>query len=241
MFLKTVLHKIAGAKMILHVRNLAIWPGADEGPGLRRVGGERAFFKAEIAQQVGQALRPGQADRLGAFHGKSGAGMVLQVLADARQVAGYGDAEIAQVRGRANTGEHEKLRRSNGPGAKDDLALGALLHAAALVLEADGGRAAAFKTDAIDLRIGAQGQVGARGRGMQKCRRRAVPLTPGLRHLVKPEPLLAGGVEIRIALEAGFFPGVYKSLRQRVHGAQVAYMQRPGDAVILGRAALLVL
>ena len=49
------------------------------------------------------------------------AGVVLQVLPDLGHVGDYGDLVPAQLVGRADTGQHEQLRRAVGTGAQDDL------------------------------------------------------------------------------------------------------------------------
>ena len=48
--------------------------------------------------------------------------VILQVLADARQVGDHVDAVLAQQAGRADAGELEQLRRVDRPAAQDDLA-----------------------------------------------------------------------------------------------------------------------
>jgi len=50
--------------------------------------------------------------------------VVLQVLADPRQVLHHRDAHLAQVRGGSDAGQHEELRRGHRPRRQDHLPAG---------------------------------------------------------------------------------------------------------------------
>src|SRR5438270_8259358 len=116
--------------------------------------------------------------------------MVLQVLPDARQITDYGNIKCAHMPRRAHAGEHKQLRRADGAGAQDNLALRTLLHASVAVLEADDGRAPAFKVNAKNLRVCADGQIRARHDWMQKRCGGAVAFAVGLRDLIEAEAFL---------------------------------------------------
>src|SRR6476646_11601775 len=99
--------------------------------------------------------------------------------------------------GRADAGKHEQLWRAYGAGTQDDLALSPLLHAIVALLEADDGRALAFKIDPENMRLGFYRQILAGGHGMQKRRGRAVALAVALRDLIEANAILLRAVEIR--------------------------------------------
>ena len=61
---------------------------------------------------LGEVVAHPQADR--------GHGMVAEVLAHAGGVQHHGDAQIIQVSGRTNTGEHQYLGRGDGAATEDD-------------------------------------------------------------------------------------------------------------------------
>ena len=92
-------------------------------------------------------------------------GVVAHILSDAGQVHLHGNTLSLQLSGGAETGQHQQLRGSHRSGAQDDLAA---LHdegfAAALDLDADG--APAFQGDAVDLHVGADGEVEAVAHGV---------------------------------------------------------------------------
>src|SRR5262245_16727443 len=111
--------------------------------------------------------------------------MVLQILADAGQVADQWNIEVAEVLRRANTGEHEQLRRSDRASAQNNFALSSLLYAAVALLKAHDCRALAFKINSERMCASAHSEVGPRCRWMQKGRGRAVPLAVKLRYLIK--------------------------------------------------------
>ena len=82
--------------------------------------------------------------------------MVLEVLADARQVVtATSHADRAQVVGRADARQHQQLRRADRAGAEDDLAVGAddLARAGRAVAQAHAGRAVARQLDAEHVRV----------------------------------------------------------------------------------------
>src|SRR5215472_10071979 len=211
----------------------------EKSSGLSHVRGERSLFEAKILHQAGKALGAGQADRFGACKDDPGAWMILQILANARQIADHGDIEVAQVLRRANAGEHENLRRSDCTAAQDDLALRALLRASGALLKAHNRGTLALEVNSKDVSICPHGEVGARGGRMQESRRGAVPLAVELRHLVKAEAVLGLAVEIMIAFESGFQSGFDKRVRERIYGAQIADTQGPSRSVVVRSAVFL--
>src|SRR5215467_1171464 len=201
---EAMVNEVTCAKVVLQVRNLGLGRRSQKRPGFSHIGSKRASLETEVAHQVGKAFRVGQADRLRVFKVHACARMILQVHADSRQIVNDGDVKRPQMRGGAYAGEHEQLRRSNGPGAENDLALGPLLGAAIALLKADNGCPLAFKIDAKRVCVRTHCEVRPRHDGMQKGSRCAVPSAVRLGYLVKAEAFLAFAVEVMIALKAGF-------------------------------------
>ena len=84
--------------------------------------------------------------------------MVAEVLSHAGQVVDDGDAHLAQVGGRADTGQEQYVGRADGSGGEDDLlSLDREPLAAALDLDADG--LLPFEDDAAGGAVGADGQI----------------------------------------------------------------------------------
>ena len=87
--------------------------------------------------------------------------MVLQILAD-RQIDDRLDAHLAQMRGRADAGQHQQLRRVEGAAGEDHLALGVDRDASPLSLTIfDAGRARALHHHAGRMRAGLDREIGA--------------------------------------------------------------------------------
>src|SRR4029077_17517356 len=101
--LKSVLNKIADAKVKLQIRNLALRGGFNKCASLRHVRCERAFFEHEIAHHVGVLFSVGQAYGLSAFINDCARRMILQLLANSRQIADDWNIHLAQILCRPHT------------------------------------------------------------------------------------------------------------------------------------------
>ena len=128
--------------------------------------------------------------------------MILQILADARQVEHHRHAERAQLAGRTDAGEEQKLRRVDRAAGEHHFLSGSnsVPPAAACIFDAD--RAAVLDEVARRLRLGEDGEVFPRRHRMQIGRRRAPAPAVFLRHLEEPAAELRGAVEIRIERQA---------------------------------------
>ncbi|MDH6501180.1 hypothetical protein M2156_007399 [Streptomyces sp. SAI-149] len=148
--------------------------------------------------------------------------VVLQVLADARQVVDDVDAERAQLLGVADAGELEQLRGVDGAAAEDDLLGAHLLErpAAAPVLDADS--LPALEEDAGDEGARGDGEVGTLPDGLQ------VGLGGG-------EP--ASAVDVAVELGEAFLPVAVDVLGGRVAGLLGGLLEG-GEERVGGRAAL---
>ena len=168
--------------------------------------------------------------------------MVLEVLADPRQVDPGLDPEPAELLGRADSRDHEDLRAADRPGAEHHLAGGAgdRLPPPA-VAPADPGRPLALERDAEHLGAGDHGQVRPLHRRAQVGVGTA-PATPvSLRHLGDRHPVLLGRVDVAVGGDPGGLRGIEKAAGQRARRALVGDVQRTAGAVHLGGAPLVVL
>ncbi len=142
--------------------------------------------------------------------------MILQVLADPLELVHDADSVSPEFIRGTDTGEQQKLRRAEGPAAKDHLArsLGGLFAPVAAVAQA--GRALAVEHDPGYLHVRNDREVRPVHHGMQigGCRRAAfaVPVAaPELGDLIKTSPLLFRSIEIVIATDLVFRAGFDKS------------------------------
>src|SRR5947209_8640064 len=152
--------------------------------------------------------------------------MVLQIPADSGQITDYGNMKLTQMLRRTDAGQHEQLRRADGPSAENDLALRALLAAAVCVGKADDRGVAAFKVNSKNVSLGADSQIGPRHCRAQKCRCSAVTLALGLCDLIQSKAFLPCPVEIVVTFKAGLFSGLNKCLRERIGCAEITHAQR---------------
>ena len=131
--------------------------------------------------------------------------MVLEIRADAGQVVDDCDAVLLQLPGRADAGEHQKLRRVDRAAAQDDFAPrldGADRIALPVFQAAD---APALKQQAGRHCIGRDGEIGAPRRRLQIGVRGAPAPAPVNRHVHRPEAFLPVAVHIGGAGVAGLF------------------------------------
>ena len=93
--------------------------------------------------------------------------MVLQVAADARQVAHHGDAHRGELVGGPDAGQEEELGRVDHAGAQHDLACRVDLHGCAVTAVLDAGDPRPVAQEPGRERAGLDDEVGSRHRGTQ--------------------------------------------------------------------------
>ena len=124
----------------------------------------------------------------------------------------------------SNTSARARTRRSD-----------AVLH------EFETDRALAVEQHAVREGADLDGQVGPLHRRAQIGERGAAPAHLAHGQLVIADAFLLGAVEIGVGPEPGLLRGGDKGVVQFVAGAQIGDVERPAGAVIIVRAALLVL
>ena len=119
----------AGQEMELDVGRLLRAVAPPEAAGLDDVGGHRPLAEQRVFETGDRlpalllvavdAVRPVE------FGDDIDIHVIVQVLADAGQVVDHLDAVFAEMRGRADAGQHQQFGRADGAGGDDHLALGA--------------------------------------------------------------------------------------------------------------------
>ena len=207
-------------------------PGPGEPAGLGDVGGERAGMAQLPAEQV---LRAGLLPQGGHLRGPPDGGhdrVVGQVRAHAGAVHDHADADVAQVVGGADAGQHEQLRAADGAGTQDDLALdiGGLLHA---TLQVPHPRSpAAVHHNPGGARVGLDLKVGPRHGRAEVGVRGGAAAAAGLGHLVEAASVLLRAVEVVVGGQPALLGGGDPRLGHRRLEAEVGHGQRPGPAVV---------
>jgi hypothetical protein len=181
-------------------------------------------------------------DGLGALVAQADLQVVLQVLADARQLVHQRNAHALEQRARPDARELQQLRRLDGAGAQQHLGTAArgLQHAALPV--ADAGGAAPFEHQLAGQRLGLDAQVGPllHGRRQVGLGGAAAPaLVRG--ELVVAGAFLRGAVEVAGARHADLLRAVDEGLDQLVLRGNVRNLQRSAAAVEGVGAALVAL
>ena len=121
-----VITQLARGEMELQIGQLKIRRTAGDDAGFGAIGRKHAAPGKEVAPQVNatpQGIAPGDSprDRLGAALHDQHVEMILQVLANARQMMAHGDTLRCQRGGFTYTREHEQLRGLDRPGSKQHL------------------------------------------------------------------------------------------------------------------------
>jgi hypothetical protein len=147
-------------------------PRSYERTGLGDVAGARASMAAqEIIEGDAQVAEPIVGHRLGRMSQRADVQVVLQVLADARKVGDDIDAEPAQLRRRADSGQHQQLRGVDRAAADDDIPRRLVERLAVRGIDnAIGARACAtgdVERDPGRERTGLHGEVAARTRRIE--------------------------------------------------------------------------
>ncbi len=145
-----------------------------------------------------------------------------------RQVDHRRDADLAQMSGRPDSGEHQDLRRAEGAARHDHFPGGidAVQPAAFEIFDALGRGAAEY--DPRHQRAGLDAQVLARHRRPQERRGGggAPAVADGI--LAAPESLLGGGVVVRRIRDAGRLGGLDPCRVQRIGGSGEFGTERAG-------------
>src|SRR5271168_2708717 len=167
--------------------------------------------------------------------------MVLKILPDTRQITHEVDGQRSEVCGRTDAREHEELRRIVRASADDHLAPGGDYFRCAT--PAKGGTRAthAVQGEALDGRVGDDGEVGT-GLGRRQvadCGAAAPAIALG--HLMKAEAFLVAGVEVGVERQASRRASLDESEAEAVGALRIDGCERAADAVRIGRAAALIL
>ncbi len=102
---------------------------------------------------------------------------------------------------------------------------------------ANADRLAVLDDHAGDQGIGLDGEICTAGRGMKVGVGRRPPAASLLGHLVVPDAILAGAVEVVVLRQAGSLRRGDERPGQAALGLQVLDAERPGSAMVGGRAA----
>ena len=145
--------------------------------------------------------------------------MILQVRSDARAVEQHRDAAIAQMVGRADAGQHEKLRRSDRACAEDDLAIGLHRIDRTAALHPHAVRPTAVERNGEHGGIRFDMKIRTRQRGMQKCPRRAPAFAVFLGDVKEAKSVLRGTVEVGIERKLALQCSLDERSRQRMRRA----------------------
>ena len=116
-----------------------------------------------------------------------------------------------------------------------------IVSSAAAARDLDADRARAVEQDPVDAGVREHLDVAARDGGTEVGDRRRAAAAVALGDLEAPGALLGGAVEVVVARDADLLAGVDERLDDRVHRPALAHAQRPADAVVAVRAALVVL
>ncbi|MCY1346045.1 hypothetical protein D9M69_321200 [compost metagenome] len=220
--------------------------GAQEGPGLGEVGGQQAAALARPFHGGGRQLEAaahGEADaafRAVDLVGHGVVDVVLQVLADAGQVHPQRNAQALQLGGRADAGEHQRLRRAEGAGGEDHLAPRAHFLDLLAVVVAHPDAARALEDQAVEGGVEIELEVGTLQVGPQVALGRAAALAVLLGDLVAEAAILLAAVVVLGAGDALRLGGAHEHLAQRAGRLQLGDVQRTAGAVELALAETLV-
>jgi hypothetical protein len=158
--------------------------------------------------------------------------MVLQVLPDARQRPGDGDAVALQNGFGPDAREQEELRRIDRAAGQDHFLarIEALPLAGVNDRHADGALAA--QLDALDQGIDENGEIRPVQRRMQEGARVRETNAVALVQLVAAKTVLHGAVEVVVARVAGLDGGGDESLGERVAGSRPLHVELAAAAVV---------
>ena len=232
--------------MDLDVRRSDAGARAHERAGLGHARGDRPGLVEQVLDAVPGGLVPAilavvaDGRRLGR---EVDVHVVLEVLADSRQVVDDRDPERSQLVGGPDPGQQQQARRVDRPARDDDLAarvdprLGRLVLGE--VLDAD-------RPTVLDDQLGGLGvrrddQVLALARRPEVRGRRALPADVSLGDVVEADAGLLGAVEVVAERDADALGRPHEPLRDRVVGDLLGDVHRAAGAVVLVGEPLVVL
>ena len=230
-------------KVVLDIGCRKIRVGAPEAASLGKAGGhDPGPLQAVFDNGLGHLPGAGQAvadeiERAGLPAGDK-VDMVLQVFAHCCLVEQDGNALVVKVRGWADARQHQHLRAAEGTCRQHHAAAGADHFALAAEPGLDADRAAIPDHDLLHQRAGADRQVGTRG---EIGPRRRPALAALLRHLVNPEAILAGAVEVIVLGQLQCCRAGDKRVAAGAGPALVHDIERPFTAMPFVAAALIAL
>ncbi len=240
--LRAALLRADGAEEELDVGRFRVGEGARDHPADHHADRERAGAKEQplepdprLAPEVAQVVV--RRDRLRALVDEPQQQVVLEVLADARQVGDHRDAVLAQERGGPEAGQLQELRRLDRARAQQHLARCAHRGLRAVTPIADAHRAPPLELDAGRAGTGLDRQVGPPARGLEIRGRRRAAQAVARRQLEVAGAVLPRAVEVVGARNAELAGGGDQGLDERVPPGDVGDRERPVAAVVLARAA----
>src|SRR5215831_15397033 len=167
--------------------------------------------------------------------------VILQVLADAREIADDRDIQFAQERRTTDAGELQKLRALDRPRGENDLASGSDSLRLAVSLVLDTRCARAIESESRDVCIRLDGQIRSVDRRPEVCDRGAAPPSMAREELVVADAFLSLAVEVVGTRYAECFGAADDRFHELVRLADVRTPQRTGCAVARACAARVVL
>ena len=168
--------------------------------------------------------------------------VVLQILADARQVGDHRYALLAQQIGRPDAGKLQQLRRVDRPAAENHLGRGLGRLGLAVLDVFDAHRPLALEQDPRGQRVGLDAQVRPVHHRVQIGDRGRAALAVLHGQLVIADAFLLGAVDVWIARNARLDAGLDDIIGNLVGLGHVRDVERPASGVVLvGVGAFLVL
>ena len=228
-----MVHQLADDEVQLQIGCRLGRAAADEATRLCVVGGEHAGAAAapvhhtarnahrrlgRHAEQVLEVRRVVQQHHVG---------VVVQVLAHARQIVHHGNAVLLQLRARANAREHQQLGRQQRPGAEQHFARGAHFLQLPTLAVLHAHRTAALHQHPRGLRAGDDLQVRPAQVRREVALGGAVAFPILVGDLVQAHAFLVWPVEVQVVRVARLHPGVHKALAHAVRRAQVGHVEGP--------------
>ncbi len=167
--------------------------------------------------------------------------MILQALADARQMVHQRNAELCELVLRADARQQQKLRRVHRAAAQDDLACGVNGAWLAVLAERNAGRSLPVEQNSLGQRAGDDAKVGPVAHRVQVADRGGAALAVACGCLMVTDAILLRAVEVIIARVAEFNRALDEGFADRVMLRGVGHAERAAGAVELVNAAGLVL
>ena len=167
--------------------------------------------------------------------------MILQIRTDSGRIANHLDARSLQITCAAYSREHQEVRGIDGPAAQDDFPCRGYSALRTVAPNGHTDRPAPSEIDTQDHSAGHQLQVFLRQCRVQKGARAATALPILLCHLVRPDTLLVGPVEVVVQAQLEGLSCLQKSVGDRVEKSQRGNIEFPAGAMIFVCTELTVL